>query len=95
MDEPWTCTAKEGSLKNIYTKIKLRPVSHDGYTRAKLWKLPGRARELCKSRGGRLGLPVPNYNSNYGLCGGKATLNEHYLAELRSCVEVEVAVLGT
>ena len=33
-----------------------------------------RARELCESRGGRPGLPVPN--SPYGLCGCKATLNE-------------------
>ena len=33
----------------------------------------GRAQELCWSRGGRPGLPVPN--SPYGLCGRKATLN--------------------
>ena len=32
-----------------------------------------RAQELCESRGGRPGLPVPN--SPYGLCGRKATLN--------------------
>ena len=32
-----------------------------------------RAQELCDSRGGRSGLPVPN--SPYGLCGRKATLN--------------------
>ena len=32
-----------------------------------------RARELCKSRGGRPGLSVSN--SLYGLCGRKATLN--------------------
>ena len=31
-----------------------------------------RAQELCKSRGGRHGLPVPN--SPYGLCGRKVTL---------------------
>ena len=30
--------------------------------------------ELCESRGGRPGLPVPN--SPYGLCGREATLNE-------------------
>ena len=30
-----------------------------------------RAQELCESRGGRLGLPVPN--NPYGLCGRKAT----------------------
>ena len=34
-----------------------------------------RAQELCDSRGGRPGLPVPN--SPYGLCGRKATLNLH------------------
>ena len=32
-----------------------------------------RAQELCESRGGRPGLPVPK--SPYGLCGRKATLN--------------------
>ena len=32
-----------------------------------------RAQELCESRGGRPGLPVPN--SPYGVCGRKATLN--------------------
>ena len=32
-----------------------------------------RAQELCGSRGGRLGLPVPN--SPHGLCGRKARLN--------------------
>ena len=31
-----------------------------------------RAQELCKSRGGHPGLPVPN--SPYGLCGRKAAL---------------------
>ena len=50
-----------------------------------------RAQELCESRGGRPGLPVPN--SPYGLCGRKATL-KLYLSDLRSCVKVEVAVLG-
>ena len=33
----------------------------------------GRAQELCESRGGRLGLPVPN--SPRGLRGRQATLN--------------------
>ena len=32
-----------------------------------------RPQELCESRGGRPGLPVPN--NPYGLCGRKATLN--------------------
>ena len=33
----------------------------------------GRAQELCESRGGPPGLPVPS--SPYGFCGRKATLN--------------------
>ena len=32
-------------------------------------------------------------NSPYGVCGRKATLNLNSSSELRSCVEVEVAVL--
>ena len=32
-----------------------------------------RVQELCESRGGRPGLPVPN--SPHGLCGRKPTLN--------------------
>ena len=32
----------------------------------------GAAQELCESRGGRPGLPIPN--SPYSLCGRKATL---------------------
>ena len=35
-----------------------------------------RARELCESRGGRPGLPVPQ--SSFGLCGCKATLNLNF-----------------
>ena len=37
-----------------------------------------RAQELCESRGGRPGLPVPN--SPNGLCGRKATLNLNIVA---------------
>ena len=33
-----------------------------------------RAQEMCESRGGRPGFPVPN--SPYGLCGRTATLTE-------------------
>ena len=32
-----------------------------------------RLQELCESRGGRTGLPVPN--KPYGFCGRKGTLN--------------------
>ena len=49
-----------------------------------------RAEELCASRGGRPGLPVPN--SPHGLCGRKATLNCG-ISELRSCVKVEADAL--
>ena len=52
-----------------------------------------RVQELRESRGGRPGLPVPN--SPHGFCGREATLNDAgTLTELRSCVKVEVAVLG-
>ena len=44
--------------------------------------------ELCESRGGRPGVPVPK-----GFCGRKATLKLNYTAQ--SCVKVEVAVLGS
>ena len=39
--------------------------------------LPLRDPELCERRGGRPGLPDPN--GPYGLCGRKATLNNHFL----------------
>ena len=55
-----------------------------------------KTQELCESRGGRPGLPDPN--SQYGLCGRKATLNSNSNSnakELRSCVKVEVDVLGS
>ena len=48
----------------------------------------------CESRGGRPGLPVPI--NPYGFCGRKATLNSNtHRTELRRCVKVEVAVLGS
>ena len=40
---------------------------------SKCWYRAGGAQELCESRGGRPGLPVPN--GPYGLCGRNATLN--------------------
>ena len=43
----------------------------------------------CVNRGGR----PPN--NPYCLCGRKATLNFNLGSELRSCVKVEVAVLGS
>ena len=51
------------------------------------------AEQLCESRGGRPGAPVPN--SPYGLCGRKATLNCRHRTEYRRCVKVEVDVLGS
>ena len=51
------------------------------------------AHELCESRGGRPGLPVPN--SPDGLRGRRATLNLNSLcSEFMSCVKVEVDILG-
>ena len=53
-----------------------------------------RAQELCESRGGRRGLPVPN--SPYGLCGRKATPNStQSLSAQELCVKVEMAVVGS
>ena len=49
-----------------------------------------RAQELCEG-GGRPGIPVPN--NPCGFCGRKATLKRG--SELRSCVKVEVDVLGS
>ena len=46
-----------------------------------------------KSLGGRPRLPVPN--SPYGLCGCKAANLTFLYSELRSCVKVEVDVLGS
>ena len=43
-----------------------------------------RAQELCESRGGRPGLPVPN--SPYGLCGRKATFNLFGVRAQELCV---------
>ena len=53
-----------------------------------------RAQELCESRGGRPGLPLANKSD--GFCGRKATLKRNTSQSLiRSCVKVEVAVLGS
>ena len=45
-----------------------------------------RGQELCESRGGRPGLPVPN--SPYGVCGRKATVKKNGKA-VRSEVRCE------
>ena len=49
-----------------------QPLKKQSEAKAEVLSL--RAQELCESRGGRPGLPVPN--NPYGLCGRKATLNE-------------------
>ena len=50
--------------------------------------------ELCEYRGGHPGLPVPNKPD--GFCGRQATLKQNCTElELRSCVKVEVAILGS
>ena len=51
------------------------------------------AQELCESRGGRPGLPVPN--SPYGLCGRKATLNLTERVQSSETVKEEVDVQGS
>ena len=50
------------------------------------------ARELCESRGGRPGLPVPNKPAVSVDVKQQITVVSQ---ELRSCVKVEVAVLGS
>ena len=45
-------------------------------TRRDAARMQVRAQELCESRGGRPGFPVPN--SLYGLCGRNTTLNERW-----------------
>ena len=53
-----------------------------------------RVQGLFESRGGRPGLPLPN--SPHGLCEPKETMNVNETSsELRSCVKVAVAVLGS
>ena len=51
-----------------------------------------RAQELCESRGGRPGLPVPN--SPHDLCGRKAATLNSLFTDLRSGMKDEVDVLG-
>ena len=49
--------------------------------------------ELCKSGGGRPGLPIPNTNSLYSFCGGKATLYMNWLMSFYPmCVPVYTIV---
>ena len=43
--------------------------------------MPRTAQKLCESRGGLIGLPVPN--RHYGLCGRKATFRAQELCESR------------
>ena len=54
-----------------------------------------KAQELCESRGGRPGLPVPD--SPYGLCGRKATLNlkgRDIPKRLDRCKRIAFALIG-
>ena len=53
-----------------FLSLTLRTVSVD--VKQHWPKTSFRAQELCESRGGRPGLPVPN--SPYGLCGREAAL---------------------
>ena len=51
------------------------------------------AQELCRSRGGRPGLPVPN--KPYGFCGRKAALNKpRFPALLPNCAITGYATKG-
>ena len=56
-------------------KIKIKTFRHERPVSARgSIYIYRRAQELCESRGGRPGLPVPN--SPKGLCGRKATFEE-------------------
>ena len=85
-------------------RLMTKNETHDSGTR--LWRPPFkkseakaavlslRAQELCVSRGGRPGLPVPD--NPFGLCGRKATMNYSFrTSEPRNCVKVEMAVPGS
>ena len=84
----------------LFTRFTDKWLADDGKGRAEKTNKRGKcatvllqSSELCGSRGGRPGLPIPN--SSYGICGRKATLNSNlYPSELRSCEKVEVDVLG-
>ena len=52
-----------------------------------------RAQELCESRGGLPGLPVPN--SPYGLCGRRAAVKRIQISKVRSCVKEDMEVLAS
>ena len=78
------CVSMSPAVSGLLNRSKRR----DGRT------LMIRGQELCESRGGRPGLRIPN--GPYGLCARKVTLKlKHQVSELRSCVKVEVAVLGS
>ena len=69
---PWytpSCSLRSSSelLRNVPGPKDHKTKRYDQQTISELTE------ELCKSRGGCHGLPVPN--SHYGLCGRKATLN--------------------
>ena len=51
-----------------------------------------RAQELCESRGGHPGLPVPN--SPYGLCGREATLEHGHTVRAQELCESRGGRLG-
>ena len=61
----WTAFTAESPFQSVLPNDSVRATGRNENLRAQ---------ELCESRGGRPGLPVPS-NSPYGLCGRKATLN--------------------
>ena len=79
-------------LRFVQDVCPAKPAPH-GYKRNTILLFGGRAQDVSENHGGHPGLPVPN--SMYSLCGHKAPLNLCLVCELRSCMEVEVAVLGS
>ena len=64
-----------------------------GYIAFAVLGAKSRGQELCEGRGGRPG--PPSHNKPEGFCRRKAILKRHReRSELRSCVKVEVGVLG-
>ena len=73
---PYIDKARSSSSSYYYTKQSIKKI----WPNTKIHTHRFRAQELCESRGGRPGLPVPN--SPYGHYGRKATLNLNIYSEL-------------
>ena len=67
----------QASLVKMISRNHLKELAiprHILFKKSGLLCQPMRAQELCESRGGHPGLPIPN--NPYGLCGRKATMHD-------------------